>query len=481
VITFPDFQTSKVIVVGDIILDRYIWGDVARISPEAPVPVVRIQRQTMNLGGAGNVAMNLRGLGCPQVLIGAIGNDDDGRQVIDLLAEAEIPHFLITRSNHPTTAKTRIISQNQQLLRLDDELTDPIGPEHTDQIKKIIERNLPAATAVILSDYGKGALSAEMSAHVIAVCREKQIPIFVDPKGVSWEFYSNAFCITPNSLELSQIAPFEDADKAQLENQALKTIQRFNLECLLVTQGARGMSLFRTAQPTLHIAAQSQEVFDVSGAGDTVIATVAAAYGAGQSMPEAAELANLAAGIVIGKIGTQPIDGVVLQQAIQNMVSATTNKVVSDRVALDLIAKWRSQGEQIVFTNGCFDILHVGHIKLLHAASKQGNRLIVGLNSDRSVQQLKGESRPIVPEGERAAILSNIKGVDLVIIFEEETPENLIRLFKPDVLVKGGDYTVETVVGHNIVHKHGGRTVIVPLLEGVSTSNVIQTAKRNSK
>jgi D-beta-D-heptose 7-phosphate kinase/D-beta-D-heptose 1-phosphate adenosyltransferase len=481
VIKFPDFQTSRVIVVGDIILDRYIWGDVARISPEAPVPVVRVRRRTMNLGGAGNVAMNLMGLDCPLVLIGAIGDDDAGQQVIDLLEAADIPHFLITRLDHPTTTKTRIIGQNQQLLRLDDEITDPVGPGHTEQIKKILDQNLPLATAVILSDYGKGTLSAEMSAHVIAACRARQIPVFVDPKGVSWEHYHSAFCITPNSLELSQIAPFDDAHHSQLESQALKTIQRLNLEWLLVTRGARGMSLVRSAHPTFQIAAQTQEVFDVSGAGDTVIATTAAAYGAGISMPEAAELANLAAGIVIGKIGTQPIDGIMLQQAIQNLAQAKTNKVVNDRVALDLIAEWRSQGKQIVFTNGCFDILHVGHIKLLHAASEQGDRLIVGLNSDSSVKKLKGQSRPIVPEGERAAILSNIKGVDLVIIFKEETPENLIHRFNPDVLVKGGDYSVETVVGHDIVQKQGGRVVIVPLQEGVSTSNLIETAKQQCK
>ena len=468
-------------MVGDIILDRYIWGDVARISPEAPVPVVRVRRQSMNLGGAGNVATNLKGLGCPQVLIGAIGNDDDGRQVTGLLEAADIPHFLITRSNHPTTAKTRIIGQSQQLLRLDDEKTDPIGPGPRAEIKKIFHQNLPAATAVILSDYGKGSLPAEMCAHIISTCRAKQIPVFVDPKGVSWESYRHAFCITPNSSELNLIAPFEITDRAQLKSQALKTIQQLHLECLLVTQGTRGMSLFRPAQPTLQIAARSQEVFDVSGAGDTVIATVAAGYGAGLTMPEAAALANRAAGIVIGKIGTQPIDGVVLQQAIQNDAHRSTQKVVSDRVALDRIAQWRSVGDKIVFTNGCFDILHVGHIKLLHAASEQGDRLIVGLNADTSVRKLKGQSRPIVPEGERAAILSNIKGVDLVVIFKEATPENLIRLFKPDVLVKGGDYTLETVVGHDMVQKHGGRVVLVPLLEGVSTSQVIQTAKQPAK
>ncbi len=480
-IKFPDFHASKVIVVGDIILDRYIWGDVSRISPEAPVPVVRVRRQTTNLGGAGNVALNLKGLDCPHVLIGTIGDDGDARQVTDLLEEADIPHYLVTRAKHPTTTKTRIIGQNQQLLRLDDEITDPIGRYHLEQIKNFLKQNLLSATAVILSDYGKGTLPAEMSAHVIAECRAKQIPVFVDPKGISWECYQNAFCITPNSSELNQIVPLEDSDDAQLERQALKTIQRFNLDCLLVTRGARGMSLFWTERPTLQIAAQAQEVFDVSGAGDTVIATAAAAYGAGLSMPEAAGLANLAAGIVIGKIGTQPIDGVVLQQAIQDHAHSSTHKVVSDRVALDLIAQWRSRGDRIVFTNGCFDILHVGHIKLLHAAAEHGARLIVGLNSDTSVRRLKGQSRPIVPEGERAAILSNIKGVDLVVLFKDETPEDLIRLFQPDVLVKGGDYTVETVVGHDIIQKHGGRVVIVPLLEGFSTSNVIQTAKQHSK
>jgi len=480
VIKFPDFQNGKVIVVGDIILDRYIWGDVARISPEAPVPVVRVQRQTMNLGGAGNVAMNLKGLGCPQVLLGAIGKDEAGRQVVDLLEESDIPHTLITRSNHPTTTKTRIIGHNQQLLRLDAEETDLIGPDHTKQIKKLFEQSLPAASAVILSDYGKGTLSPEISAHVIEACRAKQIPVFVDPKGVSWECYQNAFCITPNSSELNQIAPFEDNNDNQLGKQALKTIKRLHLNCLLVTRGAHGMSLFKPGKKSRLIATQAQEVFDVSGAGDTVIACVAAAYGAGLSMSEAAELANLAAAIVIGKVGTQPIDAVTLRQAIQNNAKKHAKKIVNHRVAQDLIAQWRSRGDRIVFTNGCFDILHVGHIKLLHAAAEQGDRLIVGLNADTSVRKLKGPSRPIVPEGERAAILSNIKGVDLVVIFEADTPENLILLFEPDVIVKGGDYTIETVVGHEIVQKQGGQVVIVPLLKGVSTSNVIQAAKQRS-
>ena len=476
-IKFPDFQNSKVIVVGDIILDRYIWGDVARISPEAPVPVVRVRRQTTNLGGAGNVTMNLKGLGCPQILIGAIGNDADGRQVTDILKQADIPHYLITRSNYPTTTKTRIIGQHQQLLRLDDEVTEPLRSPDIDQIIKFLEQNLPSATAVILSDYGKGTLPAELSAQVIATCLSQQIPVFVDPKGVSWKRYRHAFCITPNSLELNQVAPFEDVDNTQLESQALKTIQRFQLGYLLVTRGARGMSLFQPAQPTLQIASQTQEVFDVSGAGDTVIATVAAAYGAGLSMPEAAKLANLAAGIVIGKVGTRPIDAVGLRQAIQQLAQSNTHKIVSARVALDLIAKWRSHGDQIVFTNGCFDILHIGHIKLLHAAAKQGDRLIVGLNSDTSVRTLKGPARPIVPEVERAAILSNIQGVDLVVIFDKETPMDLILQFEPDVLVKGGDYTPDKVVGSDVVEKKGGKTIIVPLVEGVSTTHVIESLK----
>ena len=462
-------------MVGDIILDRYIWGDVDRISPEAPVPVVSVRRKTMNLGGAGNVAMNLSGLGCRQVLIGTRGDDMDGACMATILEQEKIHHHLITIQEHPTTTKTRIVGQNQQLVRLDEEMPDPVTGQDAARLKELLDKTLPAADAVIISDYGKGTITPDIAGHIIEKCRLKKNPVFVDPKGVSWEKYQGAFCITPNMAELSRVAPFSDADDATLAHQAIKTMNRLALEYLLVTRGSRGMSLFRLGGTALQIPAEAKEVFDVSGAGDTVIATIAAAFAGGMTMQDAAALANMAAGIVIGKIGTQPIDAIALKQACRDKALTGTEKIVSKNLALNRVADWRAHHDRIVFTNGCFDILHVGHIKLLHAAAEHGDRLIVGLNSDRSVRQLKGEKRPIVPEEERAALLSSIKGVDLVVLFDTATPIELIQAFAPDVIVKGGDYTPETVVGHDIVQAYGGKIVIVPLVQGVSTTRVIES------
>ena len=299
------------------------------------------------------------------------------------------------------------------------------------------------------------------------------IPVFVDPKGHDWEKYKGATCITPNTAEFNLVAPFDEYDESALEQQAEKTIEQLNLQYILMTRGARGMSLFSANQPAVHISTEAQEVFDVSGAGDTVIATLTAAFCSGMEMQGAASLANTAAGIVVGKIGTKPVMNTELKQALSNRTLIGSTKCVDLDQAVAMVKDWRRDGQRMVFTNGCFDILHVGHIQLLHAAAAQGDRLIVGLNSDSSVKNLKGQSRPVVPEMERAALLSSIRGVDLVVMFGEETPIELIRRLTPEVLVKGGDYTPETVVGHEVVERSGGRVVIVPLVDGVSTTKVI--------
>ena len=477
-LAYPDFKDCCVLVIGDIILDRYIWGSVNRISPEAPVPVVKTAGKTTNLGGAGNVAMNLKGLGCPHILMGTRGDDPDGEVLREALHRADIENIVLTIPGHPTTTKTRIIGQNQQIVRLDDEDPHYMTDEHYHALLRHIDTILPQTSVVIISDYGKGLLTSGLSQQIIAKSKAGNIPVFVDPKGVSWERYQAATAITPNSTEFNLVAPFSEKDDATLELQAKNLMRRLELEHLLVTRGAKGMSLLSQGGDTMHIPAKAREVFDVSGAGDTVIAVVAAAYSAGMPMDQAAALANVAAGIVVGKIGTQAIEKVELMQALSESLAAMEPKVVDRNRALDRLAEWRRQGSRTVFTNGCFDILHIGHIKLLHAAAREGDKLIVGLNSDRSVKRLKGDNRPIVPEEERAAILSSIKGVDLVVLFDEETPLELIRAFKPDVIVKGGDYTPETVVGHEIVEKNGGKTVIVPLIEGISTTRVIDTIKK---
>jgi D-beta-D-heptose 7-phosphate kinase/D-beta-D-heptose 1-phosphate adenosyltransferase len=473
----PDFSNCFVVVIGDVMLDQYFWGDVERISPEAPVPVVMVNRKTMTLGGAGNVAMNLKGLNCGHVLIGLRGLDANGENLTRVMEKEDIQQNLVTVQSHPTTTKTRILGQGQQLARLDEERTLGIDGQAVRELLNIFEKYRDRADAVIVSDYGKGIFKSGIAGDIIQRCRSHKIPVFVDPKGMSWERYQGATCITPNTAEFKLVAPFPDFDEHLLERQAQKIITSLGLTYILMTRGAQGMSLFIHSQDTVHIATEAQEVFDVSGAGDTVIASLAAAYGSGMEMPAAANLANTAAGIVVGKIGTQPIIKAELNQALSSRTITGADKIVSIGQAADMVRAWRRNGQRVVFTNGCFDILHVGHIKLLHAAAAEGDRLIVGLNADTSVKRLKGPSRPIVPEEERAAILSSVKGVDLVVIFQEETPINLIQAFQPDVIVKGGDYTPETVVGHDIVEKRGGRTVIVPVIEGISSTNVIETVR----
>jgi D-beta-D-heptose 7-phosphate kinase/D-beta-D-heptose 1-phosphate adenosyltransferase len=477
VIAYPDFAKCTVLVIGDVMLDRYFWGDVARISPEAPIPIVRINKKTLTLGGAGNVAMNLKGLNCKQILLGVRGNDSNGLFLSEVLEKEGIRNYLIPVKSHPTTTKTRILGQNQQLLRLDEENSVEIPAKILKELLDSFDQAFPEADVVIISDYGKGVFRVDMAEHIIKVCRSKNVPVFVDPKGVSWERYSGATCITPNTAELNPIASFPEDDNNILENQANKVIAKYDLKYMLVTRGPKGISLFRSGRPAIHIATQAREVYDVSGAGDTVIASLSAAFGSGLKISEAAALANIAAGIVIGKVGTQPVLDSELKQALWSRTLYGVNKIVSKNQALDMIAEWRRNGKRVVFTNGCFDILHIGHIKLLHAAADEGDKLIVGLNSDLSVKKLKGESRPIVPEAERAALLSSIKGVDLVVFFHEETPIELIRSFKPDIIVKGGDYTPEKVVGHDIVEQEGGKVVIVPLIDGVSTTKVIESLK----
>jgi len=477
----PDFSNRTIVVIGDVILDQYFWGNVDRISPEAPVPVVKVNEKTMNLGGAGNVAMNLKGLKCDHLLIGLRGMDANGDHLSEILEKEGITHRLITTQTHPTTTKTRILGQGQQLIRLDEESTLGVDRQTVNALLNTLDNCLHKADGVIISDYGKGIFASDTAQSIIDRCRSRNIPIFVDPKGRSWDRYNGATCITPNTAEFNLIAPFHEYDETMLQQQAQKSLEQFNLDYLLMTRGARGMSLFSRNRAGIHISTQAQEVYDVSGAGDTVIATLTAAYCSGMPMPDAAGLANTAAGIVVGKIGTQPVIATELKQTLLSRTMTGATKCVDIDQAVDMVAAWRRSGQSVVFTNGCFDILHVGHIKLLHAAAAQGDRLIIGLNSDRSVKHLKGESRPIVPETERAALLSSIRGVDLVVLFGEETPIELIRRLAPEILVKGGDYTPATVVGHDIVEQAGGRVVIIPLIDGVSTTKVIASIQPDQK
>ena len=468
------FGQLKVLVVGDIMLDRYIHGDVDRISPEAPVPVIRHAQRYERAGGAANVAMNLAGLGCQAILSGFWGADLEQTELSDILDRAGVDTVGVVSSSLPTISKTRIVGRNQQLLRLDIESREA-APEV--ELRRLIDRAtelVPKVHAVILSDYAKGALTHQLCTAVIHAARASRVPVFVDPKTQDFSKYSGATTVCPNLGELALATGVSAHQTDALLTAAQSLVVDYDFEFLTVTMSEKGIALVRS-DSRYHSPARAREVFDVSGAGDTVIATLAASIAGGLEAETAIELANLAAGIVVGKMGTVPIAGHELVSALTPSSGVTAGEKVLDlEHAKQRVAEWRASGETIVFTNGCFDLLHIGHITLLEDCRRFGSKLVLGLNSDASVCRLKGPTRPIVGERERARVMAALAAVDAVVLFEEDTPLELIRALRPDVLVKGGDYTVETVVGHEEVLGAGGRVEIVPTVEGFSTTNIVK-------
>ena len=469
---------KRILVVGDVMLDRYLWGDVKRISPEAPVPVVRIRQQSEIPGGAGNVAANLAGLECPVSILGVCGNDEAGNRLRKIFLEKGIDPLLQESITRPTITKTRVMARGQQLLRLDEEEPRILSPELEEKIIARFEQKAPGCDVVVLSDYGKGIFQTpNLCQHFLRYCRTRGIPVLVDPKGADWTRYQGATCVTPNTAELERVTGnTSEAGEAQLYQSASAIRRQYGLEWLLVTRGSKGMVLCGKEDSPLMIPARAREVFDVSGAGDTVIATLAAGLALGLSFARAAQLSNLAAGIVVGKLGTQPITRPELSAAIalNDMQSQSTgaSKIAVLESARILVKSWQSSGQKVVFTNGCYDLLHPGHIHLLRQSRDLGDRLIVGLNTDASVRRLKGNTRPIVAERDRAAIISALGCVDLVVLFDEDTPLELIQAIKPDILVKGEDYRLDQVVGREAVESYGGRVCRVPLLQGYSTTQI---------
>lgn len=468
------FSHLKILVVGDIMLDRYIHGEVDRISPEAPVPVIRHAQRYERAGGAANVAMNLAGLGCQTFLAGFWGSDSEQAELDSILQRVEIDTVGVISSSLPTISKTRIVGRNQQLLRLDIESREKYS---SDEAQRLLERATELAGrvhAVILSDYAKGALSAPLCASVIQAARASGVPVLVDPKTRDFSKYKGATTVCPNLSELSlaTAVPAHETEAILAAAQTLAVVHDF--EFLTVTMSEKGISVLRP-DSTFHSPARAREVFDVSGAGDTVIATLAASLAGGLKIESAVELANLAAGVVVGKVGTVPI----ARHELIALLTPSTGLNAGEKI-LDLeriqkrVAEWRASGETIVFTNGCFDLLHVGHITLLEDCRRFGSKLVLGLNADASIGRLKGPTRPIVGEKERARVMAALAAVDAVVLFEEDTPMELIRGIRPNVLVKGGDYTVETVVGHEEVVASGGRVEIVPTVEGFSTTNIVK-------
>jgi D-beta-D-heptose 7-phosphate kinase/D-beta-D-heptose 1-phosphate adenosyltransferase len=480
------FEKCHLLVVGDLMVDRYVWGTVNRISPEAPVPVLQVKRRSEVRGGAGNVVSNLIGLGATVSVIGVRGADEPGRRLGTLLNHKYIRDLSIDCPERPTTTKTRVISNGQQLIRLDEEENTPVSPHIAEEVIRRVAENTREAGALILSDYGKGLFQfAGLAQAVITIGCDRGIPVLVDPKGRDWERYRGATCITPNKREMELYDGSSFENNGHLESAMAKAITELDVSWLLVTRGAAGMCLMGQNRQPQFIPSRARQVFDVSGAGDTVIATLALAVASQADFPTAARLANLAAGVVVGKLGTQPIHRIELQNALR-IGDAELNgnfqaKVVTHENALSQVDAWRANQDQIVFTNGCFDLLHPGHLHLLQQAKNLGQRLVVGLNADLSVKRLKGPARPILKEQDRAFILGSLACVDMVVLFEEDTPENLIALIKPDILVKGADYRIDQVIGRELVESYGGKVHLVDVLPDYSTTVLSKRAALGAK
>lgn len=477
------FGGVRVLVVGDLMLDKYIWGDVSRISPEAPVPVLRSVRHSDVAGGAANVAMNLAGLGAQVALAGFAGGDDDGTLLRTLLRDADVETGAVCPWQRATISKTRIMAGRQQMMRLDVETPETPLQSELDSLLRALEPEIAQADCIVFSDYAKGVLQPRVCAELIRAARRRDVPVLVDPKGSDFSRYRGATTVCPNLSELAACTGVAAGDLAALMAAGRRLIAPLELEYLTVTMSERGIRVLRASeQQDLHAAAQAREVYDVSGAGDTVIATLAAAAAARLDLESALQLANMAAGIVVGRLGTAPVDRASLLAALSAELTASTEEKVLDRAGLVArAAQWRARGETIVFTNGCFDLLHVGHITLLEDARRMGDHLVIGLNSDASVVRLKGPSRPIVGEKERARILAALASADAITIFDEDTPLATLEALRPDVLVKGGDYTEATVVGADLVRGWGGRVAIVPTVAGYSTTNIVQKLAAGEK
>jgi D-beta-D-heptose 7-phosphate kinase/D-beta-D-heptose 1-phosphate adenosyltransferase len=464
----PDMSSGNVTVIGDVMLDRFWSGGSRRISPEAPVPVVNVMSQEDRAGGAGNVAVNLAHLGIDVSLVGLCGEDDHAR-ALRACVEATGVRWNVMPCGGETIVKLRVLSRNQQLLRMDFE--SPLASYGNDLFVGYARQHLADADLVVFSDYAKGSLS--MVDRLLEVCREMGKPTLVDPKGLDFERYRGATVLTPNLAELEAIVGPCNDETALLEKTETLRVS-LDVQAILVTRSEAGMTLIQAGSPPQHLAASAREVYDVTGAGDTVIAVMAGCLSAGLPLSESARFANQAAGIVVAKLGTASVTPAELR-AIPTSEPRLSNKtgVMSESDLLVEIEQAKLTGQRVVMTNGCFDILHPGHVSYLQQASAQGDLLVVAVNDDDSVRRLKGPSRPVNPTADRMAILAALACVEFVVPFSEDTPARLIEAVAPDVLVKGGDYKVEEIAGHESVLARGGRVITLDFVEGHSTSGML--------
>ncbi len=467
-LTIPDFSKANVLVIGDLMLDRYWHGNTSRISPEAPVPVVLVGEAEERAGGSGNVALNIAALGAHSQVMGYTGDDEAADVLQEILSGAGVQCAFERIPDCSTVTKLRVISRHQQLIRLDFE--DGFNAQRSDLIVARAAKQMAGTGAVVLSDYGKGTLR-DIPA-LITAARKANTPVLIDPKGNDFSRYRGATLITPNLTEFEAVVGHCHSDQ-EIEQRGMKLLHEIDLEALLVTRSERGMTLLTKNNKPVHLPTRAREVFDVTGAGDTVIATFAAALAAGEDMPSSMALANLAAGVVVGKLGTATVTTGELQRAMHGE-AALARGVITEKELVAVREQARQQGEKIVMTNGCFDILHPGHVSYLQKARAMGDRLVVAVNDDASVKRLKGNERPINTLDRRMAVLSALECVDWVVPFSEDTPERLICAVLPDLLVKGGDYKPEDIAGGKCVTQAGGDVKIIEYIEGHSTSDIIK-------
>lgn len=480
-----NFKNMPVLVIGDMMLDRYVYGEVNRISPEAPVPVLKKTKETSMLGGCGNVLANLVGLGAKPSCVAVIGQDGAGTAIKDLFDKDGIEtKYLILDSTRPSNGKTRFVSGQQQIVRLDEEDARPVEEQAQKEIIEATEKLLPDMKAVILSDYGKGVLTGAVLQAVISTAQKYKVPVFVDPKGQDFSKYKGADFITPNKKELAEATYFKALDTDEdIEAAAQKIIEQCGIGCVVATRSEKGISVMQKGQmQAIHIPTAVREVYDVSGAGDTVIATLAVAIAAGADIESAARLANKAGGFVVGKRGTAAITLKELQghHAADRILNAG---LYSRANAKAQIARWKKEGLKVGFTNGCFDIIHHGHVSYLNQTKQHCDRLILGLNHDKSVKILKGESRPINDENARASVIGALGSVDMVVLFgaeereQDNTPCEIIDDLRPDIIFKGGDYTIDQLPEAKVAMAYGGEAMVLSNFEGFSTTNIIAKSK----
>ena len=472
---FAHCDKIRCLVIGDLMLDEYLWGRADRISPEAPVQVVDVIREELRLGGAGNVVHNLAAFGAQVSVCSVIGDDQNGRELLGQFSHQQIDIRAVFQDHERRTSrKTRVVAANQQIVRIDRESRDVLSGAFEQQLSAWIGAHAGEYNVIVLSDYNKGVLTPKIIAAAISAAATAGIPVLVDPKGTDYCRYAGATLLTPNRKEAEAASGIAITDTATLAEAAGVIMNATGLQHLLITRSEEGMSLFSKGGEIIHIPTVAREVFDVSGAGDTVLAAVALGIASGFSMADSARLANVAAGIAVGKLGTSIVTPQEIIDTVSRAHKDSHAKIKSLDTLAPLIEAEKNRGKRIVFTNGCFDLLHAGHVKYLQKARSLGDLLVLGLNSDASVRRLKGPKRPLIDQDERSHLLAALDCIDYVTIFDDDTPLALITALKPYILAKGGDYALEGVVGREIVESYGGRVELITFVDGKSTTNIIE-------